>query len=52
MLKISSFYLEKQKSFTPKKICMSYWLKAKSELVSKSKQSALLTDPIFSDGFG
>ena len=39
---------EKQKSFIPKKK-LSY---AKSELALISKQPALLTDPIFSNGFG
>jgi hypothetical protein len=40
MLKISAFYLEKQKSFIPNK---SFEL---------SQQPALFTDPIFSHGFG
>ena len=40
MLKVSTFYLEKQKSFIPKK----------NELLSINKK-ALFTDPIFSEGF-
>ena len=44
MLNVSAFYLEKQKSIIPKK--------AKSELALISKQPALCTDPIFSNGFG
>ena len=40
MLKVSPFYLEKHKSFIPKKI---------SNIKTKK---ALFTDPIFSEGFG
>ena len=45
MLKISAFYLVKQKSFIPKK---KYDL---GRCQYQNKQ-ALFTDPIFSDGFG
>ena len=45
MLKVSAFYLEKQKSFTPKNI---YFL---SRCQYQNKK-ALFTDPIFSEGFG
>ena len=48
MLKISAFYLGKQKSFIPKKNMRV----AKSELASISKEPALYTVLIFSDGFG
>ena len=41
MLKVSAFYLEKQKSFIPKKICCQY-----------QNKKALFTDLIFRDGFG
>ena len=41
MLKVSAFYLEKQKSFIPKK-------KGRSQYQNKK---ALITDLIFSDGF-
>ena len=44
MLKISAFYLVKQKSFIPKK---QYDL-GRSQYQNKK---ALFTDPIFSDGF-
>jgi hypothetical protein len=47
MLTISAFYLENQKSFIPKKTMSS----AKIELALISKQPALFTNPIFSDGF-
>ena len=43
MLKISAFYLEKQKSFIPKKFdlgCSQY-----------QNKKALFPDPIFSEGF-
>jgi len=43
MLKVSDFYLEKQKSFISKKIflgCCQY-----------QNKKALFTDPIFSEGF-
>ena len=43
MLKVSAFYLEKQKSFIPKKIIF--------QAVVNSKKRDLFTDPIFSDGF-
>ena len=42
MLKVSVFYLEKQKNFIPKKILFK---------LSISKQKALFTDPIFREGF-
>ena len=45
MLRVSAFYLEKQKSFIPKK---KYFL-GRSQYQNKK---ALFTDPIFSDGFG
>jgi hypothetical protein len=44
MLKFSAFYLEKQKSFIPKK---KYFL---SRCQYQTKK-ALFTDPIFSEGF-
>ena len=44
MLKISTFYLAKQKSFIPKKYGLG-----RSQYQNKK---ALFTDPIFSDGFG
>jgi hypothetical protein len=45
MLKVSVLYLEKQKSFTiPKKYKLSL-------LALISKQPALFTDPIISNGF-
>jgi hypothetical protein len=44
MLKVAVFYLEKQKSFIPKKIFL--------RPLSISKQKALFTNPIFSEGFG
>ena len=43
MLKVSAFYLEKQKSFIPKKYflgCCQY-----------QNKKAVFTDPIFSEGF-
>ena len=43
MLKISAFYLAKQKSFIPKKYNLG-----RSQYQNKK---ALFTDPIFSDGF-
>ena len=48
MLKISAFYLEKQKSFIPKKICA----KPRVNWLQYQNKPALFTDPIFSDGFG
>jgi hypothetical protein len=45
MLKVSAFYLERQKSFIPKK---KYFL---SRCQYQNKK-ALFTDPIFSEGFG
>ena len=45
MLKVSAFYLEKQKSFIPKK---KYFL---SRCQNQNKK-ALFTDSIFRDGFG
>ena len=42
MLKVSAFYLEKQKSFIPKKISF------KPLSISEQK---IYTDPIFSEGF-
>ena len=42
MLKISVFYLIKQKSFIPKK---------KYDLGRSQNKKALFTDPIFCDGF-
>ena len=42
MLKVSAFYIEKQKSFIPKRIRFYQ---------SISKQKVLLTDPIFIKGF-
>ena len=44
MLKVSAFYLEKQKSFIPKKKNLG-----RSQHQNKK---ALFTDPIFSEGFG
>jgi hypothetical protein len=44
MLNVSAFYLEKQKSFIPKKISF--------KPLSISKQKTLLTDTIYSEGFG
>ena len=44
MLKISAFYLVKQKSFIPKKYDLG-----RSQYQNKK---ALFTDPIFSNGFG
>ena len=44
MLKVSAFYLEKQKSFIPKKIFF------RPLSISKQKKT-LFTDPIFSEGF-
>ena len=44
MLKVSASYLEKQKSFIPKKKIFF----GRSQYQNKK---ALLTDPIFSDGF-
>ena len=44
MLKVSDFYLEKQKSFISKKIFLGR--------CSYQNKKALFTDPIFSDGFG
>ena len=41
MLKVSIFYLEKQKSFIPKENICQY-----------KNEKALFTDPIFSEGFG
>ena len=43
MLKVSAFYLEKQKSFIPKK---------KLSRCQYQNKKALITDPIFSEGFG
>jgi hypothetical protein len=45
MLKVSAFYLEKQKSFINKKIFFS------PQSISKQKKT-LFTDPIYSEGFG
>ena len=44
MLKVSAFYLEKHKSFIPKKIFF--------KPLSKSKQKTLFADSIFREGFG
>ena len=44
MLKVSAFYLEKQKSFIPKNIYLSR--------CPYQNKKALFTDPIFSEGFG
>ena len=44
MLKVSVFYLEKQKSFIPKKYDLG-----RSQYQNKK---AFFTDPLFSDGFG
>ena len=44
MLKVSAFYLEKQKSFIPKRI-------KKISCCQYQNKKALFTDPIFSDGF-
>jgi hypothetical protein len=43
MLKVSALYLEKQKSFIPKK--------KKISLCQYQNKKALFTDPIFSEGF-
>ena len=43
MLKVSAFYLKKQKSFIPKK---------KLDRCQYQNKKALFTDPIFSEGFG
>ena len=43
MLKVSAFYLEKQKSFIPKKIFLSR--------CQYQNKKALFTEPIFSEGF-
>ena len=43
MLKVSAFYLEKQKSFIPKKIFLGR--------CQYQNQKALFTDPIFSEDF-
>ena len=45
MLKISAFYVVKQKSFIPKKDMIL-------AVVNIKTKKALFTDPIFSDGFG
>ena len=45
MLKVSAFYLEKQKSFIPKKILF------RPLSISKQKSFVYFTDPIFSEGF-
>ena len=47
MLKISAFYVEKQKSFIPKQI----WFKPRVNWLQYQNKPALFTDPIFSDGF-
>ena len=44
ILKVSAFYLEKQKCFIPKKIFLSN--------CQYQNKKALFTDPIFSEGFG
>ena len=44
MLKISAFYLKKQKSFIPKK-------RKKNGHCQYQNKKALFTDPIFSEGF-
>jgi hypothetical protein len=44
ILKVSAFYLEKQKSFIPKKKILSR--------CQYQNKTALFTDPIFSEGFG
>jgi hypothetical protein len=44
ILKVSAFYLEKQKSFIPKKKILSR--------CQYQNKKALFTDPIFSEGFG
>ena len=44
MLKVSAFYLEKQKSFIPKRMFLSR--------CQYQNKKALFTDPIFSEGFG
>ena len=44
MLKISAFYLVKQKSFIPKKYDLGR--------CQYQNKKTLFTDPIFSDGFG
>ena len=43
MLKVSTFYLEKQKSFIPKKYVLGR--------CQYQNKKALFTDPIFSEGF-
>ena len=43
MLKVSAFYLEKQKSFIPKKIFLGR--------CHYQNKKALFADPIFSEGF-
>ena len=45
MLKVSAFFLEKQKSFISKK-------KVFLAIVNIKTKKALFTDPIFSEGFG
>ena len=44
ILKVSAFYLEKQKHFIPKKKMLSR--------CQYQNKKALFTDPIFSQGFG
>ena len=44
MLKVSAFYLQKQKSLIPKKVFLSH--------CQYQNKKALYTDPIFSEGFG
>ena len=44
ILKVSALYLEKRKSFIPKKKKLSH--------CQYQNKKALFTDPIFSDGFG
>ena len=44
MLKVSAFYLEKQKSFIPKKKNLSR--------CQYQNKKVLFADPIFSEGFG
>ena len=48
MLKISAFYLEKQKSFIPKK----YIIQAVVSKQAKEFQQMAFAVPIFSEGFG
>ena len=43
MLKVSAFYLEKQKCFIPKKYFLGH--------CQYQNKKALFTDPIFSEGF-